>query len=135
MQSSRKVQKMTLGLLCAGLLTMLPLAAHADLAQEISTAADHAKLSTQAPTLKVAQLHLHHTLNCLVGSKGHGYDAKAGDPCSGMGKGAILDEASAKPKRMLEHIAARVHSALRNHHFATVKKLAGEIEVELAKVK
>ncbi len=135
MRNFHKLQKMTLGLLCAGLFTVLPLAAHADLANEISTAADHAKLSTQAPTLKVAQLHLHHTLNCLVGAKGHGYDAKAGDPCSGMGKGAIADATSAKTKRMLEHVAAHVHTALRNRRLSTVKKLAGAIETELVKVK
>ncbi|TAM15789.1 MAG: hypothetical protein EPN68_17120 [Rhodanobacter sp.] len=35
--------------------------------------------------------HLHHVVNCLVGPDGKGFDAKAGDPCKGMGQGAIVD--------------------------------------------
>ncbi len=131
----RNLQKVVLGLACAGLFVIVPMTANADMAKEVATAADHAKLSTQAPTLEVAHLHLNHTLNCLVGAKGHGYNAKAGDPCSGMGKGAINDAKNAKSKGMLKRIAARVKAALHNKHLASVKKLAGKIEADLAKIK
>jgi len=131
----RTIQLLTLGLLCAGFFTIMPATAKADMNSEISTAADHAKLSSTAANIEEAQLHLHHTLNCLVGAKDHDYNAKAGDPCTGMGNGAITDATSAKVKKALERAEAHVKSALKNKHLATVRKLAGKIEAELVKIK
>ena len=36
-------------------------------------------------------LHLHHSLNCLVGPGGNGFDAKEMNPCAHAGNGAIPD--------------------------------------------
>lgn len=58
---------------------------------EVSTAAAHADMASTAPSLGVAQMHFHHVINCLVGNEGKGYDAKAEDPCAGMGTGALND--------------------------------------------
>ncbi|MGH8229169.1 MAG: hypothetical protein ACREU3_14915, partial [Steroidobacteraceae bacterium] len=120
--------------LSAGLVA-LPLAAHADVSGEVSTAAQHAGFSAKSTSLLGAHTHLHHTLNCLVGPHGHGFDSKAADPCMGMGNGAIPDAANAHAKRTLERIAARTRSALKSHSLKTTQKDASRIQAELDKVK
>ena len=57
----------------------------------VQTAAQHAGYASHVKHLKQVHLHLHHTINCLVGSKGEGFDAAAGDPCKGA---SALDELS-----------------------------------------
>ncbi len=61
---------------------------------EISTAHKHALLAQGSTSLDMVQMHLHHVVNCLVGSSGAGFDAAAGNPCKGQGNGAIEDSAS-----------------------------------------
>ncbi len=119
--------------LCAGLVAA-PLAAHADAASEISTAAQHAGFSAAATSLVVAHTHLHHTLNCLVGPGGRGFDAKQANPCSSQGSGAIPDTTDAATKKSLERIAARTRAALRSTSLATVTKDAAAIQAALGKV-
>lgn len=63
-------------------------------ATEASVAHAHALMAQNAKTLDMAHAHLHHVVNCLVGPKGDGFDAKAEDPCKGQGNGAIPDSAS-----------------------------------------
>lgn len=120
--------------LCAGLV-VAPLAAHADASDEVSTAAQHAGFSSKATSLKVAHMHLHHTLNCLVGPGGHGFDAKQANPCSSEGNGAIPDTTDAAAKKTLERIAARTRRALASKDLATVTKDAARIQTELGNVK
>jgi hypothetical protein len=89
----------------------LPLAAAAAdsggaASKQAATASAHAGMALGAADLKTAQLHLHHVVNCLVGPSGQGFDAKAGNPCKGMGQGAIAD---AKGDTAVE---ARLHTAL-----------------------
>lgn len=74
--------------------------------KQISTAGAHAGMALGATDLATAHAHLHHVVNCLVGPSGKGFDAKAGDPCKGMGQGAIAD---AKGDAAVE---ARLHAAL-----------------------
>ena len=74
----------------------LPLAAQAADAngaasKQIATAAAHAGMAMGAADLAMAHAHLHHVVNCLVGPSGKGFDAKAANPCKGMGHGAIAD--------------------------------------------
>jgi hypothetical protein len=59
--------------------------------KQVATASAHAGMALGAADLKTAHLHLHHVVNCLVGPSGQGFDAKAGNPCKGMGHGAIAD--------------------------------------------
>lgn len=59
--------------------------------QEIATAAAHAQMAAAGADQTTADMHLHHVINCLVGSGDRRYDAQAGDPCKGMGNGAIHD--------------------------------------------
>lgn len=60
---------------------------------EISTAHAHALMAKSATTTAMAQTHLHHVINCLVGPNGTGFDGAAGNPCKGQGNGAIPDSA------------------------------------------
>jgi hypothetical protein len=57
--------------------------------KEVSTAHAHALMARGSQSLKMSHTHLHHVVNCLVGPKGEGFDAKAGNPCKGMGQGAL----------------------------------------------
>ncbi|MHB8424482.1 MAG: hypothetical protein ACYDB9_04900 [Gammaproteobacteria bacterium] len=70
--------------------------------KEIVTATAHAQMAAVAPNTATAVMHFHHVINCLVGPKGKGFDARAGDPCKGMGNGALND---------LSHVSA-VHAKL-----------------------
>jgi len=74
--------------------------------KQAATAGAHAGMALGASDLKMAQTHLHHVINCLVGPSGKGFDAKAGNPCKGMGDGAIVD---AKGDAATE---SRLHAAL-----------------------
>ena len=119
--------------LCAGLV-VLPFSAHADASNEVSTAAEHAGLSAASNSLLMADTHLHHTLNCLVGPKGRGFDANAANPCASLGNGAIPDATDAHTRKELDHIAYRVRRALRSQKLSTVQKDAARIEADLKKV-
>lgn len=63
----------------------------ADTASEVKTAAMHAGLASQAANVEGVHTHLHHTLNCLVGPDGDGFDSDEMNPCGDMGNGAIPD--------------------------------------------
>ena len=74
----------------------LPLAASAadmdaTVSRQVDTAAAHAGMALGATDLTMAHRHLHHVVNCLVGPTGESFDAKAGNPCDGMGHGALVD--------------------------------------------
>lgn len=59
--------------------------------QEVTTAITHARLAAQQDSADKVHLHLHHVINCLVGEQGDGFNADAGNPCHGMGNGALND--------------------------------------------
>lgn len=123
-----------IGALCVAL--ALPATALADnLSVEITTAAEHAGFSAASPTLDQAHTHLHHTLNCLVGPGGNGFDTKALNPCKGNGNGAIPDATDAKVKAALEAIAQEDRAALASNDFAKVKKDAADIQAKLKALK
>jgi hypothetical protein len=63
----------------------------AALQTEVKTAQTHAGFASKYDTLKEVTLHLHHVVNCLVGSKDKMFDASAGNPCEGQGNGIVAD--------------------------------------------
>lgn len=76
--------------------------------KEVTTAHAHAMMAQGATAIDMAHTHLHHVINCLVGPDGEGYDANAGNPCKGMGNGAIPDsegnaDLQTKQKNALMH--------------------------------
>lgn len=66
-------------------------ALNADAHKEIQTAAQHAEFAVKGKSVDTVHMHLHHVINCIVGTGGAGFDAAAGDPCNNMGKGALSD--------------------------------------------
>lgn len=90
-----------------------PAFASANAHKEISTAITHAGYAEKVGDVNKVHLHLHHVINCLVGTKGVGFDAKAGDPCLGMGNGAIRDFKADKVRRdMLQQALENAHYGL-----------------------
>lgn len=59
--------------------------------KQVATATAHAGMALGAGDLNMVHTHLHHVINCLVGPSGDGFDGAAGNPCKGMGHGAIAD--------------------------------------------
>ncbi|MGH8225867.1 MAG: hypothetical protein ACRER1_06920 [Gammaproteobacteria bacterium] len=95
--------------------------------QEAATAQDHAVFAKKADSLKMTHAHLHHVINCLVGSKGAAFDAKAFDPCKGMGNGALND--SAKNTRMhslLEQALMTAEVGLKSNNLKMAHQAAGK---------
>ena len=95
-------------LLLACALPLAVQAADANVAasQQVATATAHAGMALGATDLNMVHTHLHHVVNCLVGTSGDGFDAKAGNPCKDMGQGAIVDAKGDAPTE------ARLQSAL-----------------------
>lgn len=83
-------------MLVVGLAVMPLVAAAAGAETELRMALAHAQMAAGTSSLAVAQVHLHHVINCLVGAKGAAFDAKAGNPCAGMGKGVLKDASKAQ---------------------------------------
>ena len=99
---------------------------------EVSTATAHADMASTAPSLSAAQMHFHHVINCLVGSEGHGYDAKDGNPCSGMGNGALNDTRhSAAERAMLEQALTMAEQGLKAPTLAAAHATADKVAATL----
>jgi hypothetical protein len=96
----------SMAVLGAVALSATALAAGGDAAKEAATAATHAQLAAASQSVAMTDMHLHHVINCLVGPHGHGFYAKAGNPCKGMGNGAVRDSAGD------EHLHSKTLKAL-----------------------
>lgn len=112
---------------------LLPGVAQADAHSEIVNAATHAGLAAGAADLAGVQTHLHHTLNCLVGPKGEGFDAQQMNPCAQAGNGAIPDTADAAKKAALETAAEESRTGISAKDTATAKKAATDVHAMLIK--
>lgn len=95
---------------------------------EVSTAIEHAEFSVKANDVATLHLHLHHVVNCLVGENGKQFYAKAGDPCKGMGNGAINDAKNAALKTRLESILATAETGLNEKNFTRAHKTASLVK-------
>ena len=94
------------------------------------TAEEHAELATKGDDLATVHRHLHHVLNCLVGEKGEGFDASAGNPCAATGA-AIPQTSDAKMKMMLEKAAKTARMGIADDSYEAAKKAAMEVETDL----
>ncbi|MGB8274362.1 MAG: hypothetical protein WCF16_03720 [Alphaproteobacteria bacterium] len=124
------IRAVTLAAACA-LAAMAGTALAADAAKETATAAQHVGFAAAATVVNTVHEHLHHAVNCLVGPNGEGYDAKAADPCKGMGTGAIPDTADAAKKKALESALASAKQGLAANDLAAAKKSAAAAEAAL----
>ena len=112
---------------------LLPAAAFADAHSEIVNAATHAGLAAQGADLAAVHMHLHHTLNCLVGPSGAGFDAHEINPCANAGNGAIPDATGAAKKKALEAAAVATRAAIADTVLAKAQQDATEIAAMLKK--
>ena len=97
----------------AGFLLVAPTPVFAgDVAQEVSIAAQHAGYAADAIVISTVHVHLHHTINCLVGPNGQGFDAKEQNPCQGKGNGALPDTTDATKTQMLQDALAKAQAGL-----------------------
>ena len=102
---------------------LLPATAFAaDVEGEIVTAGTHAQLAAQAADLDMVHMHLHHTVNCLVGPTGAQFDATNLNPCAGSGTGAIPDSASPTKKTMLEDAVTTAEMGINSGDITEAKK-------------
>jgi hypothetical protein len=105
-----------------------------DLAKEVSIAAQHAGYAADAVIITTVHAHLHHTVNCLVGPNGQGFDAKELNPCQGKGNGALPDATDAAKKAMLQKALDRALAGLASGNLATAKSDAGAAQAILKQV-
>jgi hypothetical protein len=119
------------GAVAAVLMASSAAALAADPAQEVATAATHAGFAAQAATIEQAHMHLHHTVNCLVGPKGQGFDPKEANPCQKLGDGAIPDTADATAKAKLSAAVAKAQTGLKSDDLTAAKKAAAETQANL----
>jgi hypothetical protein len=103
----------------------------ADPAQEAATGATHAGLAAQAATIEQVHMHLHHTVNCLVGPKGQGFDPNEANPCQKLGDGAIPDTADGATKAKLTAALAKAEAGLKTDDLTAAKKAATETQTAL----
>jgi hypothetical protein len=114
------------------IVTTLPVAAFAaDAAKEAATGGMHAGLAAKAATIDQVHMHLHHAVNCLVGPKGQGFDAKEANPCQALGDGAIPDTTDAAMKAKLTSALAHAQAGLKSTDLAAAQKAAAETEAAL----
>jgi len=76
---------------CALSLGLSATAFAGDAGKQVTTALAHAGYSSTSKNAKTVHLHLYHVINCLEGSQGKDFNAAAGNPCKGMGNGAVND--------------------------------------------
>ena len=116
-----KSRNLFIGAIAAAALS-LPTLALADGHSEIVNAGTHAGYAAAATDIATAHAHLHHTLNCLVGPAGSGFDAKELNPCANAGNGAIPDTADAAKKATLESAAAKARQGLASNDLQAAQK-------------
>lgn len=124
-------KRIAAGLMAAGLIASPALA---DEHSEIVNAELHAGYANDYADITQAHMHLHHSLNCLVGPNGAGYAPKEIDPCAHAGNGAIPDAKDPKTKAALEAAAKVVSSAIAETDIAKTKKLAAQATAMLKKL-
>jgi hypothetical protein len=81
----------------------------------------------------MAHAHLHHTINCLVGPQGNGFDAKELNPCKDFGNGAIPDTEDAMKLKSLHAALALAEAGLKTDDLDTAKKLGAQAAAEIKK--
>jgi hypothetical protein len=132
LHTSRYTAYLSLAGIVTGSLTALPASAQVtDPAQEAATAGLHAGLAAKAATIEQVHMHLHHTVNCLVGPAGQGFDAKEANPCQKLGNGAIPDTTDSATKAKLTAALAKAQAGLKSDDLTAAKKAATEAQAAL----
>ena len=104
------------------LIAAYPARADEDVGKEIGIAATHAGLAAAAKDMNAVMMHLHHTVNCLVGPKGEGFDTGVANPCKDQGNGAIPDTKDAGKVASLRQALAKVNAGLKQTDMAAAQQ-------------
>jgi hypothetical protein len=123
-----------LGFGAVSLIAVASAALAADLAKEASTAGQHAGMAAGATDIKTVGTHLHMAINCLVGPKGKGFDAKVANPCKDLGNGALADATGAANKKVLNQALVKAEAGLAQKDLAKAKADATASATLLKKV-
>ncbi len=93
MKSHRLIKPFLAVVAALGIVLALPAlaASSPNAGKEIKTAVEHAGFAMKSKSTGDVHKHLHHVINCLVGTNGEDFDATVGNPCQGMGDGAMKD--------------------------------------------
>ena len=108
--------------LAALLLLASPARADTDLGKEINTAATHAGFAAAGKDMKTVQMHLHHTVNCLVGPTGAGFDPGEANPCKDQGNGAIPDIQDPVKRASLQEALIKINAGLKQTDMAAAQQ-------------
>jgi len=112
------IRQSILAAVSAAALAATPAFAAVSAGKEIGTAIEHSGFASKVKSTEQVHLHLHHVVNCLVGPHGKGFYAAAGDPCKGMGNGALNDlSGQAAVRSELEKALHEADSGLRENSF------------------
>ena len=128
------LNRIAIAAVSGGLLTF-PIAAYADAASEIATAAQHAGFAAAAPNLAQTHLHLHHVVNCLVGGHDGDFDKTIMNPCAQEGNGAFPDESDPAIKAKIQSVMSVAEDGIASSDEATAKKDAATVETQLKEIK
>jgi hypothetical protein len=110
-----------------------PAARAADAGKEIATAAQHAGYAADSTAIGMAHAHLQHTINCLVGPQGNGFDPKQLNPCKDLGNGAIADTEDATKLKALAIALGLAETGLKSDDLDTAKRLGAQAAAEIKK--
>ncbi len=102
-----------------------------DSATQASAAASHAGYAAKAADIKMAHMHLHHVVNCLVGPEGEGFDTNEANPCAAMGSGAIPDATDPIVKEKLMDALNMANMGLATDDLSKAHKQASQTEMAL----
>ena len=128
------LNRIAIAAVSGGLLTF-PIAAYADAASEIATAAQHAGFAAAAPNLAQMHMHLHHVVNCLVGPRDGDFDKTIMNPCAQEGNGAFPDESDPAIKAKIQSVMSVAEDGIASSDEATAKKDAASVETQLKEIK
>lgn len=115
----------------AGFAVLPQSALAADLKAEITTAGQHADMAAGAADIATVKMHLHHTINCIVGPAGAGYDATQINPCKNQGNGALPDATTPAAKQNLQTAVTDAQAGLGASDIAAAKKDASAASASL----
>ena len=131
MISTRNIVRLSaIAVVAGGFAASMSFVAYADedVGKEVSTAVAHAGFAAAAKDMPTVQMHLHHTINCLVGPKGEGFDSGVANPCKEQGNGAIPDTKDTGKVAMLRQGLAMVNKGLKETDMAAAQKDATEAQ-------
>jgi hypothetical protein len=109
--------------------------AFADEAAELTTAQTHAGLAAKGTTIDMVHMHLHHSLNCLVGPGGTGFDTTNANPCAKAGNGAIPDSTDAAQKAKLQTAIGQLNAGLASTDMTAAAKSATDAAATIGSAK